>query len=62
MVLSLMQLPNLSIDEIGSVKKEIFYSESGKHHICYCEDCEDWFNTVLLFLTEEEEYDYVIIN
>ncbi|MFJ7827183.1 alpha/beta hydrolase [Psychrobacillus sp. NPDC096623] len=42
-------------DKIGSLKKEIVYSESGKHHICYCDDCEDWFNTALLFLTGEEE-------
>ena len=42
-------------DEIGSLKKEIVYSESGKHHICYSDDCEDWFNTALTFLRQEEE-------
>lgn len=42
-------------DEIGSLKKEIVYSESGKHHICYSEDCQDWFNAALIFLDEEEE-------
>lgn len=42
-------------DEIGSLKKEIIYSETGKHHICYCEDCEAWFSKALLFLTVKEE-------
>lgn len=42
-------------DEIGSLKKEIVYSESGKHHICYSDDCKDWFNTALIFLRQEEE-------
>ena len=42
-------------DEIGSLKKEVIYSESGKHHICYSEDCQDWFNAALIFLDEEEE-------
>ncbi|WP_277584688.1 alpha/beta hydrolase [Psychrobacillus antarcticus] len=42
-------------DEIGSLKKEIVYSDIGKHHICYSEDCEDWFSTALIFLHEEEE-------
>lgn len=42
-------------DEIGSLKKEIVYSELGKHHICHSEDCQDWFNTALNFLKEEEE-------
>lgn len=41
-------------DQIGSEKKELIYSETGKHHICYSEDCNDWFFKVLLFLKEDE--------
>ena len=40
-------------NQIGSEKKELIYSEMGKHHICYSEDCNDWFNKVLLFLKED---------
>lgn len=41
-------------DQINSEKKDLIYSEKGKHHICYSEDCADWFNRTLLFLHEEE--------
>jgi len=40
-------------DQIGSVEKELIFSETGKHHICYCDDCEDWFQRALTFLKEK---------
>lgn len=40
-------------DQIGSKKKELIYSETGKHHICYSEDSNDWFRQIRAFLTEE---------
>ncbi|WP_144513655.1 carboxylesterase [Bacillus sp. FJAT-22090] len=42
-------------DQLGSKKKELIYSETGKHHICYSEDCEDWFGLALAFLSVPEE-------
>jgi len=33
-------------------------SEGGKHHICYSNDCEDWFNEVFNFLQSKEETNY----
>ncbi|MEI4770715.1 alpha/beta fold hydrolase [Psychrobacillus sp. FJAT-51614] len=41
-------------DQIGSEKKELIYSEVGKHHICYSDDSEDWYNKAFQFLMEEE--------
>lgn len=41
-------------DQVGTDKKELIYSETGKHHICYSEDCEVWFTKALRFLTDEE--------
>lgn len=41
-------------DQIGSEDKELFYLETGKHHICYSEDCEEWFIKVFQFLRKEE--------
>lgn len=40
-------------DQIGSEQKELIYSDTGKHHICYCDDCEDWFKKVFEFLNDE---------
>lgn len=31
-------------------EKEIYFSETGKHLICYCDDCEKWFSQVLTFI------------
>lgn len=39
-------------NHISSKKKELIYSEMGKHHICYSEDCNDWFEKTLSFLNE----------
>ena len=42
-------------EQLGSSEKLLVISESGKHHICYSDDCEDWFNKVLQFLQSNEE-------
>ncbi|QFG00515.1 alpha/beta fold hydrolase [Psychrobacillus glaciei] len=42
-------------NQMATEKKELIYSETGKHHICYSEDCKDWFNKALQFLKEKEE-------
>ncbi|KQL34948.1 MULTISPECIES: alpha/beta fold hydrolase [Bacillaceae] len=41
-------------DQLGSDKKELIYSEVGKHHICYSDDSVGWYNKALQFLMEEE--------
>lgn len=41
-------------DRIGSLDKRIIHSDSGKHLICYSDDCEDWFGEVLRFMKQEE--------
>ncbi|TQR06806.1 alpha/beta hydrolase [Psychrobacillus soli] len=40
-------------DQIGSEEKELIFSETGKHHICYCDDCEDWFHRASKFLNKK---------
>lgn len=40
-------------DELASMNKKLYFSDNGKHHICYCEDCFDWFTKVLAFLKEQ---------
>lgn len=40
-------------DRLGSEKKEIIYSDCGKHHICYSDDCDEWFSKVLCFMRED---------
>ena len=37
-------------DNIGSIDKHIIHSDSGKHLICYSDDCGDWFMQVLEFM------------
>lgn len=37
---------------LQSSDKRVYVSERGKHHICYSDDCEKWFEEVLLFLEE----------
>lgn len=31
-------------------EKELYLSETGKHLICYSDDCEEWFSRVLTFI------------
>ena len=35
---------------LGSSEKKLIYSDNGKHHICYSEDCDKWFQDVLSFM------------
>ena len=37
-------------EEIGSSKKLLVKSALGQHHICYSDDCNDWFMKVLEFM------------
>jgi carboxylesterase len=40
----------LLFDQIASTKKYMHISKKGKHHICYSEDCDQWFEEVYHFL------------
>ena len=40
----------LLFDQISSPEKYMYISKSGKHHICYSEDCDQWFEEVYRFL------------
>lgn len=35
---------------LGSLQKQLIVSEKGKHHICYSDDCQDWFKKVYAFI------------
>ncbi|HLR10377.1 MAG TPA: alpha/beta fold hydrolase [Sporosarcina sp.] len=37
-------------ERLGSEEKKIIFSPEGKHHICYSDDCDDWFEEVLEFM------------
>ena len=37
-------------DQITSNDKTLYISDNGKHHICYGEDCSEWFSYILSFL------------
>ncbi|MGE7997959.1 alpha/beta hydrolase [Lysinibacillus sp. NPDC093190] len=37
-------------DQLTSTDKTLYFSDNGKHHICYGEDCSEWFSYVLSFL------------
>ena len=37
-------------DELISHDKTLYFSDNGKHHICYDKDCPKWFSQVLSFL------------
>ncbi|MER2088327.1 MAG: alpha/beta fold hydrolase [Sporosarcina sp.] len=39
--------------KLGSEKKEFIKSPNGKHHICYSDDCDNWFNEVLRFMRDD---------
>lgn len=36
--------------KIGSTNKKLIKSATGMHHICYSDDCDDWFIEVLKFM------------
>ncbi|MER2108154.1 MAG: alpha/beta fold hydrolase [Solibacillus sp.] len=35
-------------------EKDIYYSETGKHLICYSDDCEEWFACALKFIQQKQ--------
>lgn len=37
-------------NKIGSDEKQVIRSANGHHHICYSDDCEDWFAEALAFM------------
>lgn len=39
-------------EQLGSEEKQLIFSECGKHHICYSDDCEEWFKQALAFLDQ----------
>ncbi|MGI2328889.1 alpha/beta hydrolase [Planococcus sp. YIM B11945] len=42
-------------DQLGSAEKRLIHSETGRHLICYSDDCDDWFKEVLDFMKSERE-------
>lgn len=40
-------------DELASTNKVLYFSDNGKHHICFEEDCSEWFPQVLMFLKDK---------
>jgi carboxylesterase len=38
---------------LGSESKVLIKSPRGKHHICYSDDCDDWFSKVLDFMRND---------
>lgn len=40
-------------DELASTDKVLYFSDNGKHHICFEEDCSEWFPQVLMFLKDK---------
>ncbi|WP_153732275.1 alpha/beta hydrolase [Sporosarcina obsidiansis] len=44
---------SLLFEQLGSEHKKLIYSERGKHHICYSDDRDVWFEKVLSFLIED---------
>lgn len=41
-------------EKLGSSTKRLITSPFAKHHICYSDDCDDWFEEVLRFMKAEE--------
>ncbi len=41
-------------EKLGSSKKVLIKSALGKHHICYSDDCDNWFGEVFEFMKREE--------
>ncbi|MBD8033791.1 MULTISPECIES: alpha/beta hydrolase [Solibacillus] len=37
-------------NKIHSQQKQMYISDCGKHHICYSDDCEEWFDAVFKFI------------
>ncbi|WP_445480863.1 alpha/beta hydrolase [Lysinibacillus irui] len=47
------QTAQFLFDELSSKEKNLYFSDKGKHHICFEEDCSEWFPQVLTFLKGE---------
>lgn len=47
---------HLLYHSLGSTSKQLIFSDTGKHHICYSDDCEEWFEKVLAFMQTEDEH------
>lgn len=43
-------------DRLGSQEKHLYFSENGKHHICFSNDCDVWFPLVRDFLQKDSEH------
>ena len=41
-------------NSLGATEKKLIKSEFGKHHICYSDDCNEWFTEVLEFMSVKE--------
>ena len=39
-------------DQLASQEKYLYFSDNSKHHICFCEDFDNWFSKVLQFLKD----------
>ncbi len=37
-------------DQLASTNKNLYFSDNGKHHICFEKDCFQWFTQALCFL------------
>ena len=40
-------------DKIPAKEKRLYISDCGKHHICYSEDCDEWFLEAVAFLAKD---------
>lgn len=38
---------------LGSEQKQLIISENGKHHICYSDDCHEWYTKVYEFMKKD---------
>lgn len=39
-------------DLLSASEKHLYFSPNGKHHVCFADDCSDWFMKVLKFLKQ----------
>ncbi|MBD7907369.1 alpha/beta hydrolase [Sporosarcina gallistercoris] len=46
---------HLLYHSLGSNLKQLIFSDTGKHHICYSADCAEWFEKVLAFMQAKDE-------
>lgn len=44
---------NYLYKEVASLDKRLYFSPTGKHHICFSEDCEIWFEKVAQFINDK---------